>query len=119
MLDSNGSTAEQVAAHCLARKHYRILARNYHCAHGELDIVCLDGDTLVFCEVKQRSAGLQSALLSVSQRKRAKLVAAASRYIAANPHLDGLMTRFDVVTVTPAGEQWRVHHLPDAFRPED
>ncbi|MCD4828719.1 MAG: YraN family protein [Candidatus Cloacimonetes bacterium] len=116
---SDGITAESFAAHHLARNDYRILTRNHHCREGEIDIVFLDGECLVFCEVKQRSGGHETALLSVSARKQRKLVAAALHYLARHPELDGLQTRFDVITVTPSGSHWKVNHVLDAFRPEN
>ena len=119
MTISKGFAAEGAAAHELARKHYRILARNHHCTAGEIDIVARDGDTIVFCEVKQRAAGRENALLSVSHAKQRKLVAAALHYLSLHPELDGLFTRFDVLAVVPAGQLWRVHHVEDAFRPPD
>ena len=119
MTISKGFAAETAAARFLASQGCSVIARNHHCQEGEVDIVCRDGDMLVFCEVKQRNAGVESALQSVSRRKQQKLVAAALHFLSHHPEYDGLPTRFDVLAVTPAGEHWRVYHLPDAFRPED
>ncbi len=49
-----GSRYEQEAAEYLKSLGYRILMMNYRCLLGEIDIVAMDGDTLVFCEVKYR-----------------------------------------------------------------
>ena len=50
-----GADAEARAAEFLQRKGYRVVDRNWTCRGGELDLVCLDGDTLVFVEVRARA----------------------------------------------------------------
>jgi len=50
-----GALGEKIAAKLLRENKYKILAKNFHTRFGELDIVALDGDTLVFVEVKTRT----------------------------------------------------------------
>src|SRR5436305_6444753 len=52
-----GQAGEELAAAHLTRLGFRVLDRNYRTRWGELDIVAFDGRTLVFCEVKSRTAG--------------------------------------------------------------
>jgi putative endonuclease len=54
--DAIGRYGEQLAAHHLRRTGLTLLARNWRCPEGEVDIVARDGDVLVFCEVKTRSS---------------------------------------------------------------
>ena len=54
--DAIGRYGEQLAAHHLRRTGLTLLARNWRCREGEVDIVARDGDVLVFCEVKTRSS---------------------------------------------------------------
>lgn len=87
----------------------RILARRYRAAHGEIDLIALDGDTCVFVEVKARSRGaLGDGLRAINSDKRAHLQYAARQYLAAHPYGD---IRFDAVEITVAG----VRHIKHAF----
>ena len=49
-----GAAGEKAAAKYLRRRGYRIVARNYRCRGGEIDLIALDADTIVFVEVKTR-----------------------------------------------------------------
>lgn len=78
-----GMRAEALSAEFLRRAGLRILARNWRCRHGEIDLVAEDGDTLVFAEVRLRRPGLfGGAAESITAAKRARLLAAASLYAA-------------------------------------
>ena len=112
---SAGRRGEELAADCLARVGYTILARNWRCPLGELDIVARDGETLVFVEVRtRRSARFGSPEESVGFSKRQKLSRLAAFYL----HRHGLFdvpARFDVVAVhlLPSGPE--VELIRDAF----
>ena len=78
-----GREAERAAAAYLERAGLAIVARNWRCRHGELDLVARDGATVVFVEVRARaSAGFGGARGSIDHRKRAKLVTTAGAYLA-------------------------------------
>ena len=95
---SKGRRGEDAAARFLTSRGYRILARNVHLPGGELDLVCLDGNCLVFVEVKLRcGSSFGSALAGVGPRKRAALRAAAADY--AQIVAPGRRFRFDVVAI--------------------
>ncbi|MGB6837955.1 MAG: YraN family protein, partial [Dehalococcoidia bacterium] len=65
-----GDFGERVAAAHLEAKGYRILARNYRCREGEIDLVAQQGDVLVFVEVRaRRGEGAGTAAESVTQVK--------------------------------------------------
>jgi putative endonuclease len=93
-----GRAAENLAAQFLARAGYRVVQRNLRIPGGEIDIVCRDGDTVVFVEVKARSTRRYgSALSAVDARKRATLRRLAADYMQiAAPHA---RFRFDVLAV--------------------
>ncbi|HEX3848456.1 MAG TPA: YraN family protein [Steroidobacteraceae bacterium] len=95
-----GGSAEQLAAAYLEARHVRILARNYRCKLGELDLVVLDGPALAFVEIRQRSrADYGGAAASVTRGKRRRLTRAARCYLQENPALRHWRSRFDVVAV--------------------
>ncbi len=112
---ATGKLGEDVAARHLARGGYEILARNWRCSLGELDIVARDGDTLVFVEVRTlRSTRFGAPEESVDFTKRQKLSRLAACYL--NRYgLHHLPARFDVAAVTlhPAGPT--VELIRDAF----
>ena len=114
-----GREGEALAARLLTGKGYRILARNYRTAGGEVDLVCEDGDTLVFVEVKTRSAGsLGRPDQAVTGVKRGRLVRAAAAFLSEH---DGWERpcRFDVVAVVDRDGSRTATHLPHAFGVED
>lgn len=101
-----GRVGEDRAAAFLESVGYRVLARNVRVPGGEIDVVCLDGETLVFVEVKRRnSKGFGSALAAVGARKRATLRRIASDY--AQIVAPAARLRFDVVALD--GERLRLH----------
>jgi putative endonuclease len=95
---SKGRAGEDRAAAFLAAEGYRVLARNVHLPGGEIDVVCLDGTTLVVVEVKRRDSGrFGPALAGVHARKRATLRRIAADY--AQIVAPRAKIRFDVVAL--------------------
>ena len=94
-----GRRGEQLAARYLEARGYRIVARNYHCSLGEVDLVALDGDCLVFVEVRtRRGDDWGTPEESVSAVKQRKLVQVAEHYLAEHNVLDSDW-RIDFVAV--------------------
>jgi putative endonuclease len=97
--DALGRYGEDVAARFLSEKGYRLLATNWRCSQGELDIIAIDGVVLVFVEVKTRSStrfGVPAE--AVNRVKAARLRTLAGAWLAEHrPRHDGL--RFDVISV--------------------
>jgi putative endonuclease len=106
-----GLSAESRAAAFLLIKGYRILARRYRSAVGEIDIVARRRRTLVFVEVKARE-DFDAAAEAVGARQQRRIIAAAQAWLAARPQDAMLDMRFDVVLVVP-GRLPR--HLAAAF----
>lgn len=106
----SGRHGEDLACALLAENSLQILARNVRYADGEIDIVALDGETIVFVEVKRRRDGaLGKPAEAVTRTKRARVVRAARRWLAANPGLSrGREVRFDVVAIQdePRAVEW-------------
>lgn len=111
-----GREAEDAAARFLERAGLRVVERNVRFQHGELDLVCHDGDAWVFVEVKCRRASWGDApSAAVSWRKQRRLVRLAQHYLKWR-RLGDARCRFDVVAVTleDAGAT-RIRHFPAAF----
>jgi putative endonuclease len=112
-----GSRSERAAARFLRRLGYRILARNYTCPHGELDLVALDGRCIVFVEV--RSTGTEDSArpaASVDDAKQRRLTNLALHFLQQHRLLDHA-ARFDVLAVSwPEGRREpAIVHYPHAF----
>ncbi|MDD5033209.1 MAG: YraN family protein [Methylococcaceae bacterium] len=110
-----GKQAEDAALAHLQSQGLHLIERNYRCRAGEIDLVMRDGPRLVFVEVRYRAdLRFGGALESVDWRKRAKLIATASLYLAAR-RIDR-PSRFDVVAVSPDGGKLAVQWIQDAFQ---
>ena len=94
---------------------YTILARNWRCRLGEIDLVLRRGETVVFCEVKsRRETPYGEGWQAVTARKRAKLRALAQAFLASTgvPAVD---VRFDVASVAVRSGSLDVELFHDAF----
>ncbi|NDL59339.1 YraN family protein [Phytoactinopolyspora mesophila] len=97
--DGVGAYGEEVAVRHLEQQGMEILCRNWRCAEGEIDIVALDGQTVVVCEVKTRSGtGYGSGLEAVTWEKRSRLRRLALTWREANGRHNAPV-RVDVVAV--------------------
>jgi putative endonuclease len=96
-----GNLGENLVTELLEAQGWQILATQWHCRLGELDIVACDRQWLIFVEVKTRSVGnwdLNGAL-AVTKSKQRKIYLAALKFLGLNPHLANLSCRFDVALV--------------------
>ena len=109
---AKGAAAEQLAADYLARRGLAVIERNFRVRGGEIDLICRDGQTTVFVEVRLRSRGdFGGAAASITAAKQARLIVAARHWLLRHGETP---CRFDCVLLdgpdTPAVE-W----LRDAF----
>ena len=111
-----GRGAEHAAAHYLTRAGFNVLERNVRLGHGEIDLVCRDGDTVVFVEVKcRRTTWGDPPAAAVSWHKQRQLTRLAQHYLKWR-RLDNVRCRFDVVSVTiDAVGRAAITHVRGAF----
>jgi len=112
-----GSAGEAAAARYLRRQGLRIVARGYRDPLGEIDLVAVEGRTVVFVEVKTRTDHLAGhPAEAVDRQKQRRLTRAALGFLRRH-HLLDYPARFDVVAVTwPPGQRMpAVQHIRDAF----
>ena len=106
-----GAAYERAAGFYLEQMGYEIVAYNYRCRFGEIDIIAKDGPYLVFCEVKYRSGREKgSPLEAVDYRKQQTIFRCASHYLTGK-RLSGIPCRFDVIGI----EGTAVTHIKNAF----
>lgn len=113
--ERRGRLAEFLCRSHLRLRGWRILARDWRCAVGEIDILARRGGALAIIEVKSRR-DFATAVTSLSPRQRRRIARAAELFLAGRPDLAELALRFDVMLV----EDWRLpRHLRDAWRSGD
>jgi putative endonuclease len=110
-----GRRAEALAAWWLRLKGYRILARDFRVASGEIDLIARRGRVIALVEVKARPS-LDEAREALLPHQRARIERAAQVFLQRHPGLAGLDLRFDVVLLAP---KHRPHHVIDAWRIEE
>lgn len=113
--ERRGRTAEWLCLWHLRLRGWRILARQWRCPSGEIDILARRGGVLAVIEVKRRSE-IGAAAEAVSSRQRRRIARAAEAYLNTRPDLSGLALRFDLMMVGP---RLLPLHWRGAWRPGD
>lgn len=111
-MNRSGARAEKLCAEWLQRAGVRVLARNWRCRHGEIDLIGDEAGVTVFAEVRlRRGAGHGGAAESITRAKQARLLAAARLYLSGRPER---ACRFDVLLLD-AEDPGRIEWIRDAF----
>jgi putative endonuclease len=109
---AKGRAGEEAAAAYLSERNYSIVERNFRKVSGEVDIIAVEGGTIVFCEVKKWErmpiGGLEHAL---DRRKQGRIIRTSLWFLQEHPQYAHLQPRFDVLFVKPN----TIVHLTDAF----
>lgn len=106
-----GIVAEGAAELFLRAKGYKILERRYKTKVGEVDIVAMDGNCLVFVEVKARPT-LDEALFSITPKMKTRISDAAMNFLSENPFYTNWPMRFDVMAVKLP---FTIRHMENAW----
>jgi putative endonuclease len=115
-----GRYGEAVAEAYLREHGFRILARNLHLRHAEIDLLALEGSTLCVVEVRLRSSDrFGTPEESVDRRKRSRLTRAARLLLSRRDLPRFAHVRFDLVSVRRTRDGPVVDLLRDAFRADD
>lgn len=109
-----GEFGEDLAVEYLESKGFEILERNWRYKHWELDIICKEGDTTVFVEVKTRKStkyGLPEE--GLTKKKLKTIIAAGAEYLHKNPNWD---IRYDCVSILLEGKKVKdLLHIRDVY----
>lgn len=108
-----GQWAEYLVARTLERQGFTILETNYRKPYGEIDIIALKSDLLVFVEVKMRIASTVPLEAIITRRKRNRISAVARAYLAATGYETTKSCRFDVALLD--GTTGSLTYIPQAF----
>lgn len=106
-----GISGEDTALDYLRQQGLKLLARNYRCRAGEIDLVMLHAGVLALIEVRYRaSAEFGGAAASVTWRKQRRIINAARHLMASRADLRRYPARFDVIAITPGSQiEWIRH----------
>lgn len=108
-MNSLGAVYEDCAVKFLKRKGFKILKRNFSVKSGEIDIICMDGNTLVFVEVKGGESYFSSPAYRADARKLMKISKVGQIFISMNEELKYEEVRIDVVAVD---KEMNVEYFP-------
>jgi putative endonuclease len=110
-----GRAFEHKACHYLQQQGLELLAQNYHCPGGEIDLIMRDGEYLVFIEVRyRRHTTYGNGVESIDWRKQQRLIACAGRYLQ-QQHTTRAV-RFDVISFSQNRGKETLEWIKDAFQ---
>ena len=112
-----GHNAELLARRRLEAQGLELVAANYRCRFGELDLVMRDGASLVFVEVRARNSAVYGAPeASITAKKKRCIMRAARAFVREHPRFGGMMLRFDVVGILTRGPSPRFRWIRNAIQ---
>ena len=113
-----GKKGESAAVEFLKDAGYTVLEQNYRFGKAEIDIVCKEAKTIIFCEVKTRSTDYFGPPEESVSKKKIKLIKlAAGEYLYQNK-LD-TEVRFDIISIVDQKGVLKIYHIKDAFFQEE
>lgn len=113
MSRARGDKAEARALQYLKDNGLTVLEKNYDIRIGEIDLIMLDGEVIVFTEVRYRQrSDFGGAISSISEQKKRRIIRVAEHYLVSNQKYDKMASRFDVVCLD--GEN-NVEWIKNAF----
>jgi putative endonuclease len=116
-MDNKGKLAEQSALNWLKKQNLSLLHSNYSCRFGEIDLIMLDKDTLVFVEVRLRShRNYGGAASSVDLKKQQKIITTANHFLMCHSKYSLYRCRFDVIAFESNTATGNPIWYKDAFR---
>jgi putative endonuclease len=115
---SAGREGESRAAVYLEASGFKVIARNIRSQCGEIDLVALDGRTVVFIEVKTWSVyAFDSLSYSINPKKQRRIIETAKYFLSVHREYNSMAVRFDVIFISPAAmtDSGKIIHLRAAF----
>ena len=111
-----GKLGEKLTSEHIASKGFAITETNWRCGnHLEVDLISLQGEEMVFIEVKTRNGKFQSAEEAIDEKKMKQLVKAANAYLKAQER--DYSARFDVALVEGTPDNYEFTYIENAFIP--
>jgi len=99
--NQTGKTAENIAANYLANQNVKIITRNFHSRFGEIDLIAMNQEILLFIEVRYRkNEHFLTAIETIDQRKCNKIIITSEYYLNKHKKYQSHLCRYDVITLT-------------------
>lgn len=106
---------EDKACQWLLEHNFQIIDRNYRIRTGEIDIIAIENDTLVFIEVKYLPGGSPELLAhELNQKKQQKIIKTSKNYLQKHRQFSNRYIRYDVLAIDVPGLD-PIHHIVSAF----
>jgi putative endonuclease len=111
-----GEDVEAAALEFLLTRNFQLVEKNYHSRYGEIDLIMMDRQNLVFVEVRYRSNNIfGGAAQSIDQRKQQRLRRTAEKFLQQNHSMAFDGCRFDVIAVSGSHSNYKIDWIKDAF----
>lgn len=111
-----GEEAEALAAEFLKKRGYKVIERNFFTRFGEIDIICRDGNVLVFVEVRSLKRKDFHPLQTLSAQKMSRILEAIEWYLTKKDLYGKQDCRLDIIGVSGSGHSYEIVHIKDAYR---
>ena len=113
----SGKRAEDIAANYLKKQNVKIISRNFHSRFGEIDLIGLEKETLVFIEVRYRkNEDYLSAIETIDRHKCKKIIITSEVYLNKRKKYQSYQCRFDVITITGDINEPVIEWIKSAFQ---
>lgn len=106
-----GKIGEDLAVEYLEKEGYRVIERNFECKQGEIDIIAIDNNELVFIEVKTRTNLKYGQPIDAVNQTKQKHLTKAVQYYLYSRHLENKFVRLDVIEIYLYNQKYRVNHI--------
>lgn len=110
-----GKLGEDIAVNYLKQKGYKILDRNFECRQGELDIIAIDKNEIVFIEVKTRTSNKYGTPSEAVNKIKQKHMLQTIKYYLYTRNLNDEFVRIDVIEVYIKDNLYKVNHIKKAL----
>lgn len=115
--NQSGKLAEGIAANYLAKQNIKILKRNFHCRFGEIDLIGLEQDILLFIEVRYRkNEKFLTAIETIDPHKCKRIVITSEYYLSQQKKYQSYLCRYDVITLTGELDTPVIEWIKNAFQ---
>ncbi len=110
-----GDDGEAVVSHYLEEQGFKVIAKNYSCPYGEIDIIAQQNELTIFVEVKTRKTEYFAISSVVTKTKQLRIIKTAKHFIL-QKKLHNSSFRFDIATVVKNNNKENIEYIPNAFQ---
>ena len=113
--DNIGFKGEEIACNYIEKNEYQIIARNFMCNQGEIDIVARDKKELVFIEVKTRTNTKFGNPVDAVDKNKKKHIWNATKFYLYKNNLENEFIRFDIIEIYMYSKKYKINHIKNVM----